>query len=1032
MDINKNRINNGKKLFDNFSFKSNTYIPALYQNTPDSFVLTTKGVSFKGSQIQRNDVLNTLNDIDIPTEVKEKIETHTETQEQINLAYKFLSNPILYKDELLQKNVDSILSKYTTQEAEKAKASIMDSYLSLPDLQKSENARKMLKTTLVFAKSEGSVKVLSKIFSSPLLYENNNIVSNIASIISWSEKLEIAAGKEKILSKYLSNPALYEDEGIQQRIGSYVQKANSVYSADIACKFLSTPELYTNKSLQKNMASIISSGNSEGKSEIVAGFLSSPELYENESLQESIERILFEVKSPDDLTYSSKLIDFVKKGDISADLAISLIKNSDKIRYKQAQKLRETIPLELFEQISSYQRDLVVASNLTGLYGKNNLNEIPLLEKKDVLRGLIQNNTDLFGVSKVLKKAFPLIPRDREEYCSLLPALVKSLGIETKPISDSQNIAFEKTLNDLSLFLANLSETEFHNVKITLSYPKNAFIEDTLAIVESLPKEERQKVFDYFGFDIKPNEENPTGYSIVGYPINLNNGEKLSQISNDKTKEAIERLRPKVVDFSENNLVCSNNKKLEPLLNSLLEVLPELNTTIGRSQHGAHEYDVFKHSLKVMQKVVQNPMYENLNQSDKKIILLASLCHDITKSEAKPDPLHAKECSFDAFYITQKFNLSKDEQSKLYTLINTHEWLKYVNQDEISGKERTQRLQSVAFDMQNGNVFELSKIFTEADIKSIKKDNGLFDAFGSALFKYAPIIEEYICELQKTKPILPTTKLPKASDIENKITIVNEDGSTNIKGLYKKDGLIVIKYNEVDNWEALGFSKDDVSRGIKIKNPLDNSILNTGTIKFIAHGLDEANQLINFDAFKLPDSDALLSVSYMERPESKYRLFRPQGILLDVNPNNIYGGGESDKGSGYKKSISDFKLNYIFDGERQKDRTYISDLIKTSLNLNDDEYIDFVRKNFNKSMCEIEPAEIRNALIKCFSLINSNVRQGNREYNEMYVSNPVVRGVYAYSVDDSVGEIQSFIEIQPEFLKNYAKQNDLPFFVFGE
>ena len=135
---------------------------------------------------------------------------------------------------------------------------------------------------------------------------------------------------------------------------------------------------------------------------------------------------------------------------------------------------------------------------------------------------------------------------------------------------------------------------------------------------------------------------------------------------------------------------------------------------------------------------------------------------------------------------------------------------------------------------------------------------------------------------------------------------------------------------------------------------------------------------------------------------------------------------------GTRGRFNRFKLNYIFDGERQKDRTYISDLIKTSLNLNDDEYIDFVRKNFNKSMCEIEPAEIRNALIKCFSLINSNVRQGNREYNEMYVSNPVVRGVYAYSVDDSVGEIQSFIEIQPEFLKNYAKQNDLPFFVFGE
>ena len=49
----------------------------------------------------------------------------------------------------------------------------------------------------------------------------------------------------------------------------------------------------------------------------------------------------------------------------------------------------------------------------------------------------------------------------------------------------------------------------------------------------------------------------------------------------------------------------------------------------------------------------------------------------------------------------------------------------------------------------------------------------------------------------------------------------------------------------------------------------------------------------------------------------------------------------------------------------------------------------------------------------------------------MYISNPVVQGVYSYSADDFVGDIQSFIDLQPEFLKGYAKQNDLLYFVFG-
>ena len=736
--------------------------------------------------------------------------------------------------------------------------------------------------------------------------------------------------------------------------------------------------------------------------------------------------------SPDDLTYSSKLMEFIQNGDISPQLAVNLVKNSEKIRYKQVRKLRKTISPELFSRISTSQHDLVIASTLLPLYGKNQISEISHSQTRHILRALIQNNADMFVVSNDLRNAFPLIPKNREEYCSLLPELVKSLGIETKPLTAERISKFENDLQDLSTTMGELSEEEFHNLKISLSYDKNEFIKDTLSIVSDLPKEEKQKVFDYYGFELKQNSHNPTGYSLNGYPININNEEKLAQISNDKTKEAIEKLRPNVVKFSEQNQVHSNNKDIEVLLNRVLEVLPELYTTINRPQHGKHGYDVFKHSLKVMQKIVQNPNFENLNDNDKKIIILASLLHDITKAEGKPDPSHETECSFDAFFISKKFNLSQDEQTKLYTLIDTHEWLKYVNEKDISKEEQTQRMQSVAFDLQNGNIFELSKIFTEADIKAIKKDDGLYYAFGPALEKLSKPIDEYIKELQKTKPILPITKLPKASDIETRITTVNSDSSTNIKGVYKKDGLIIIKYNEVENWEELGFEKGNVSHGIQVTNPIDGSEINTGTIKFIAHGFDEASQLSNFNVFNLPDSDALLSVSYMERPESKYRVYRTQGVLLDVASNNIYGGGESDTGSGFKKTISDFKLNYIFGGERESDRSFISSLIKENLGLNDEEYIKFVQDNENKSMNEIEPIKLREKLIKCFSIINSNIRLGDREYNEMYVSNPTVQGVYAYSAEDNVGKIASFIDLQPQFLKDYAKQNDLPFFVFGD
>ena len=100
--------------------------------------------------------------------------------------------------------------------------------------------------------------------------------------------------------------------------------------------------------------------------------------------------------------------------------------------------------------------------------------------------------------------------------------------------------------------------------------------------------------------------------------------------------------------------------------------------------------------------------------------------------------------------------------------------------------------------------------------------------------------------------------------------------------------------------------------------------------------------------------------------------------------------------------------------------------------MSDAEYVQFVKENENKSMLEIEPANIREKIIQKFATINSNVRKGNREYNEMYGSNPQVMGVFAYSESDKVGQPIDFLYGKTHFLKEYAKERDLPFVVFGD
>ena len=479
----------------------------------------------------------------------------------------------------------------------------------------------------------------------------------------------------------------------------------------------------------------------------------------------------------------------------------------------------------------------------------------------------------------------------------------------------------------------------------------------------------------------------------------------------------------------------NNFPEIEENLNKIVKYLPEFRTEIGKIQHSTHDFDVAKHSLKVLQKIVQNPDYDTLNDSDKKIMLLAALLHDIAKAEGTRDSLHYVNSSFDSYYITKKFNLTRDEELKLYALINNHEWLGYVNKKDISENETIKRQQSAAFDLQYDNLFDMEKIFTLADLKSVKNNNGFYEKFKSDFEKHCSAVQENIKELKKTQPLLPVTKVPSATRINEAITQVNADGSTNLKGIYKTtDGLIVIRFNEVENdtWSKIGFGKDAVSRGIQSVTDIGENV-DTGNIHFFVHGLDYENQLSKFDAFNLVDSDAMLSVSYTERPESKIRFFRKQGVILNADTKYVYGGGNTDSGSGYGKNISLFKRDYVFGGYRQEDRNYISDLIKNNLELSDDEYSEFVKQNKNKAFDEIEPIEVRNKLIKAFAGINSNVRNSNRSYNEMYLSNPEVMGVFAYpeNTNSIIGNTMDFVNNQEDFLKKYAIERDIPMFVFG-
>ena len=776
--------------------------------------------------------------------------------------------------------------------------------------------------------------------------------------------------------------------------------------------------------------------------------------------QEIIANIL-RVTNAQNLEEATRLCLNYRRLEIEPNQIPMLLRDSNKLSLHQVRKVNKVFGREAVAKMSD--GDFKIAAQFIDIKDVTNINEIPAHAKKDFLKALVACNEGLFNISDDLKKMFPMIPTNRDDYCSLLPAIVRSLGIETNILKPEQVIKFNKSMEHLSESLAKISDTDFANLHITQEYSRNEFIQTTLQKLKGLSDNERQKVFDYFGFElhtysVKTDKLDPKGkpiyekhYTITGYPVNLNNGHKLAQITNPETKSVVENLRPDVIRFSKNNRIKCENPQVETLLNELAEALPELHSIVGRVQHGSHQYDVLQHSLKVMQKISQDSNFKKLSDSDKKIMLLASIMHDITKKEGTTDVMHAINGSFDTFFIAKKFNLTKEEEIKLYTLIKHHEWLSYANSSSVQSEEvLTKRLQSIAYDLRHDNMFDLALMFTHADLKAVKTDdafhdskigksrinfNGEVHSFGESADIFAKRIREYITELKKSQPILPVTKMPRASRMKQAITHVNPDGSTNIKGVYQdKDGLLIVRFNEVEDWEALGLPKGSISKGIKTGDDVD-----TGNIHFFVHGLDYVNQLVKFDAFGMIDSEVLLSMSYAERPESKFRFFRPQGVLLDVPTKYVHGGGNTDAGSGCGKFVSEFKKNYIFGGHRESDRLYISNLVKEATGMSDDEYVKFVEKYENKPFTDIYPEDIRNKIIKIFAEINSRVRKnGERSYNEMYGSNPSdVMGVFGYptDVEGKIGDnIFDFVKSNGNldgFLRQYALERDIPMYILG-
>ena len=457
------------------------------------------------------------------------------------------------------------------------------------------------------------------------------------------------------------------------------------------------------------------------------------------------------------------------------------------------------------------------------------------------------------------------------------------------------------------------------------------------------------------------------------------------------------------IKVEENGYVSvSDNRQFEADLNDILIGLPEFKNTIGRLQQGEHSYTVDKHMLKTLQNIVNDPEFEKLDDSDKKVLTIAGLMHDLSKREGVKDREHAENSAFDVYYILQRLNLKDFENIKIYNLIKSHHWLENI----CKAKDKEKTIQDIAYDLRSDNEFEMSKILCKADLGAVRADNSFYLDFKPLYNNTSIQLEDKVNEIRKTQIFMPQTKFPKASEIKNG-KIMGADGIQNT---------VLVMDNLSNDLNLYGFEEGTTKENFRT----------------FLHGFDNQRAMINFNAFNIIDSDAILSTSYIDA--KNYRAFRQYGFLVDVENSNIHVGLPYDFGTGRKKDMEFIKDCSIFKRSPNKyytyvyesSREYMSELIKKKAGLTDEEYIDKIKKLRGcKSYSDIkkEDPEFAKVLNNAFYNMELKKRSYDRSYNEFLCSNPTVKAIYSY--DKKYEEI-------PLFLRKYADDNGLPIIMFGK
>ena len=571
-----------------------------------------------------------------------------------------------------------------------------------------------------------------------------------------------------------------------------------------------------------------------------------------------------------------------------------------------------------------------------------------------------------------------LVPSGSKEYAQLIKKITDSLSIDLPPLSEEAQEKFGTKLNALANELKIADLSDLNEIKLTLSQEK--FKSEVLNVFKDLDRDEQSKIQDYFGFRIE-------GDVLSGYPTIQDKDLSTTEITDEKTIEALDKVKTFVQEYTNNNFVTIKDKPaLNKLLNDIAKDMPELYNQVDGT-------GIFVDTIKSLQKVVQNPKFEKLSDSDKRIMVLSTLLHNTDKISNS-----TSESAFDAYFISQKFGITNEEAQKIYKVVESSDLInKFMSttyketvvntrNSQIRGKDRENVFDLLAFNLKEGNLFELAQM-----LYTTKEKDGLTRHLDK-------LLQTRIKEIKSNDFMLPQTSQQTYFDYSSEQEIAGHK-------------VKVVQADSVPNMHAY---------------------IHTPEAGYATGGSRDAN-LANFEIFKDFSDDKVICTSYVTPDKAALVREHRHGFIFDVKNEKQYVAYNIDIFS-LAKNIPNMLIEYYRDkgfkanrnkGEKFTHRSNVSDKLKEYMGITDEEYInklDNIKSKLGKETLTMEKLksidlDLYNAYEKLFK---SNELLNQQNHNEALVSSPQISAIFTNNID----------ELPEEYLVMAEEQN-LPVVVFN-